>query len=109
MILCHIDCLQLDSAGYFTVNSVGQQYNVALDVKAGDRLVYTLAPTTALPSIRAAVAAAEGIPPPSPNRARTWLWLGNDVNESNLDESISYGQQLGVDVLVSGCSGHSRS
>ena len=88
-----------DSAGYFTLNSVWQQYNVAMHVKEGDRLAYTLAPTAELPSIRAAVATAEAIPPPSPNRAKTWLWLGGDANETNLADSIAYGKQLGVEVL----------
>ena len=89
----------LDSAGYFTLNSVWQQYNVAMNVKDDDRLAYTLAPTADLPSIRAAIATEEAIPPPSPDRAKTWLWLADGVNETNLADSIAYGKQLGVEVL----------
>ena len=88
-----------DSVGYFTISSVFQNYNIHMFAKQGERIAFTLAPTAALPAIRAAVTTSEPtIAVRSPNRARSWYWAGA-VTESTLNDTITIGQELGVELI----------
>ena len=66
-----------DSAGFFTISSQFQDFTSWLFAEAGQKLAYTLCPTRKLPQVRAALRTAEAIPPPSPNRAKSWRWTSS--------------------------------
>ena len=86
-----------DSAGFFTISSQFQSFTTWMFAEAGQKLAYTLCPTTELPQIRAALRTAESIAPPSPNRARTWWWTSS--NETLLDDTIATAHAMGVELL----------
>ena len=85
------------SSGFLTVSSDWEFGNSLYYAETGWKLAHTLAPTADLPSIWAGVAAAEGIPPPNKNRARTWLWTG--ATEASLDHVIKLAKDMGVELI----------
>ena len=86
------------SSGFLTISSDWQFGSSMYFAQTGWKLAHTLAPTADLPSIWAGVAAAEGIPPPNKNRARTWLWAG--ATEQSLDHYIQLAKDMCVLLIV---------
>ena len=63
------------AAGFLTITSNWQMAATMWYVKPGWKLVYTIVPEVAVPSVIAEVNLAEGIPSESPNRGKSWLWV----------------------------------
>lgn len=86
-----------DSAGFFTISSQFQSFTSWLFAETGQKLGYTLCPTDELPGVRAGLRSTESIPPPSPNRGRSWWWTSS--SEAKLDATIATAHQMGVELL----------
>lgn len=86
------------SAGFFTLSSPWQQYNTWFYAVAGQRLAFTIVRTAALPATWTALAAAEGVPPPNPQRAVSWYWHGG-TSEATIDAVINRTKALGARLL----------
>ena len=68
------------------------------NVQPGWRVGFTIAPSSTLPAIFAAVEEAENLPRPSPSRALSWLWA-DGVTSGNMNTTIELALQLGVELV----------
>jgi hypothetical protein len=68
-------------------------------VQLGWKLVYSIVPEVDVPAVITQVNVAEGIPPESANRGKSWLWVQGETTTRNLDDVIKLAQALGVAVV----------
>jgi hypothetical protein len=88
------------SAGFYTLSSDWQQYNLMFYAEQGQKVAFLVAQTAKLAAVTQAVWDVEGLPAPSPNRAVSWYWTGvPQPNEANLDAVIARAQQLGAELM----------
>ena len=85
------------SAGFFTLKSSWQNYNLMLYAKAGDKLAFTVAKTVDLPLLWSALGTEEGLEAPTPNRAKSWLWTSPAA--ATLNSTIAHAQELGAEMI----------
>ena len=85
------------SAGYFTLKSEWQNYNLMLYARTGDKLAFAVAPTVELPLLWAALGTEEGLEAPNPNRAKSWLW--SSPTAATLNSTIEHAQELGAEMI----------
>lgn len=88
-----------DSAGFLTISSTWQSFNQWLYAKQGEKLAFTLCPTSELPQVRAQLQKAESMPGSKPNlnRAGSWWWVGGC--ENTLNRTIETALAMGVELL----------
>jgi hypothetical protein len=86
---------ELWSAGFFTLSSSWQNYNLMLYAKTGDKVAFAVAKTTALPLLWASLGTEEGLE--APNRAKSWLW--SSPTAATLNSTIAHATELGAEMI----------
>lgn len=85
------------SAGFFTLVSSWQNYNLMPYAKTGDKLAFTVAKTTDLPTLWGSLGTEEGLEKPNPNRAKSWLWASPTA--ANPNATIAHTLELGSEMI----------
>eukprot|EP01043_Picozoa_sp_COSAG02_P070254 COSAG02_NODE_12367_length_1557_cov_1.681756_2_plen_101_part_01 len=83
------------AAGFLTITANWQMAATMWYVQLGWKLVYSIVPEVDVPAVITQVNVAEGIPPESANRGKSWLWVQGETTTRNLDDVIKLAQALG--------------